>query len=65
MSLTSVSGLVKDRRSPSTTRELNSAILGALREHGIEVPVPQRDVYIKSWPGTVLLLGSRYRLRNF
>lgn len=34
-----------------TTHELNSAILVALRANGIEVPFPQRDVYVKSWPG--------------
>lgn len=33
-----------------TTHELNSAILRALRKHGIEIPFPQRDIYVKSWP---------------
>ncbi len=35
----------------SVTHDLNSAILEALRENGIEVPVPQRDLHVKSWPG--------------
>jgi len=33
------------------THELNSAIFEAFREHGIEIPVPQRDLRIKEWPG--------------
>jgi len=41
-------------RTPSdripATHELNSAIFEAFREHGIEIPVPQRDLYIKEWP---------------
>ncbi|MFW6126623.1 MAG: mechanosensitive ion channel domain-containing protein [Thermodesulfobacteriota bacterium] len=41
-------------RSPAdriaTTHELNSAIFEAFNEHGIEIPFPQRDLYVKSWP---------------
>jgi potassium efflux system protein len=33
------------------THELNSAIFEAFQEHGIEIPFPQRDLYVKSWPG--------------
>ena len=31
--------------------DLNFAIDAALREAGIEIPFPQRDLHIKSWPG--------------
>jgi potassium-dependent mechanosensitive channel len=33
------------------THELNSAIFEAFQELGIEIPFPQRDLYVKSWPG--------------
>ncbi|MDH3377878.1 MAG: mechanosensitive ion channel [Gammaproteobacteria bacterium] len=32
--------------------ELNLAIAHALREHGVEVPYPQRELHIKSWTQT-------------
>ena len=42
-------------RTPSdripATHEINSAIFEAFREQGIEIPFPQRDLYIKQWPG--------------
>jgi len=34
------------------THELNSAIFEAFQKHGIEIPFPQRDLYVKSWPET-------------
>jgi potassium efflux system protein len=41
-------------RTPSdripATHEINSAIFEAFREQGIEIPFPQRDLYIKQWP---------------
>jgi len=41
-------------RTPSdripATHEINSAIFEAFKEHGIEIPFPQRDLYIKQWP---------------
>jgi small-conductance mechanosensitive channel len=41
-------------RTPSdrmpATHELNSAIFEGFKEHGIEIPMPQRDLYIKEWP---------------
>jgi potassium efflux system protein len=30
--------------------EIHRAILAALREHGIEIPFPQRDLHIRSKP---------------
>jgi small-conductance mechanosensitive channel len=38
-----------DRRL-SVTSELNFAIDTAFQEHGIEIPLPQRDVRIHNWP---------------
>jgi potassium efflux system protein len=35
------------------THELNTAIFEAFGEHGIEIPFPQRDLYVKSWPEAV------------
>jgi small-conductance mechanosensitive channel len=41
-------------RTPSdrmpATHELNSAIFEAFNEHGIEIPFPHQDLYIKEWP---------------
>lgn len=34
----------------AATHELNSAILAALSEHGISIPFPQRELFIKNWP---------------
>jgi len=38
-----------DDRLPAT-HELNTAIFDAFKEHGIEMPFPHRDLYIKNWP---------------
>jgi small-conductance mechanosensitive channel len=35
------------------THELNRAIFETFREHGIEIPLPQRDLRIKEWPGSL------------
>jgi potassium efflux system protein len=32
------------------THELNSAMFEAFRQAGVEVPFPQRDLFIKNWP---------------
>jgi len=33
--------------------QLRFAIFKALKEAGVEIPFPQRDVHVKSWPGAV------------
>jgi small-conductance mechanosensitive channel len=38
----------KDRNL--ATHELNSAIFEAFQQEGIEMPTPQRDLFIKNWP---------------
>ena len=39
-----------DDRIPAT-HELNSAIFETFRQHGIEIPFPQRDLHVREWPG--------------
>jgi potassium efflux system protein len=34
----------------SVTHDLNQAILEAFRDQGIEIPFPQRDLHLRSWP---------------
>ena len=36
---------------PDVASELRFAIMRSLREAGIEIPFPQRDLHIKNWPG--------------
>jgi len=37
----------------AATHELNSAIFAAFKEHGIDIPFPQRDLHVKSWPAAL------------
>jgi small-conductance mechanosensitive channel len=46
-----------DDRLPAT-HELNRAIFEAFTEHGIEIPIPPRDLYIKEWPATPVKQGE-------
>lgn len=38
--------------------EINFAIDAAFREHGIQIPFPQRDLHIKEYPSTALSPGT-------
>jgi potassium efflux system protein len=40
------------------THELNTAMFEAFQKAGIEIPFPQRDLYIKNWPGALGQEGS-------
>jgi len=39
---------INERRS--VLSDMNFAIDKAFREHGIEIPFPQRDLHIRNWP---------------
>ncbi|GJL95545.1 MAG: mechanosensitive ion channel protein MscS [Hyphococcus sp.] len=39
--------------------ELRFAIFKALNENGIEIPFPQRDLHVKSWPEGVMLVTEQ------
>jgi potassium efflux system protein len=40
------------------THAVHQAVLAALREHGIEIPFPQRDLHVKSVSPEVKALGK-------
>ncbi len=51
-------GSPEQRERTAATHELNSAIFEAFQKAGIEIPFPQRDLYIKNWPAALSKEGD-------
>ncbi len=51
-------GSPEPRERNAATHELNTAIFEAFQREGIEIPFPQRDLYIKNWPAALSREGG-------
>ncbi|MEW6657530.1 MAG: mechanosensitive ion channel domain-containing protein [Thermodesulfobacteriota bacterium] len=51
-------GSPEPKERNAATHELNSAIFEAFQRERIEIPFPQRDLYIKNWPGSLGSAGA-------